>query len=173
MGDAGLFNNERVELIDGKIFKMPPQKDLHAAAILLAAKAFSQIVPTDVLIRPQLPLHLGKFSEPEPDLSIVIGSVRDYVGTGHPQTALLVLEASETTLLFDRGPKASLYASAGIQDYWIVNLVDHWVEVYRSPVPDSSEPFGFRYGEKTTFATGQTIKPLAIAVEIAVADLLP
>jgi len=173
MGDMGFFNDERVELIDGEIIKMPPQKDLHAISIALTLKIFFRAIPDGYWVRCQLPLHLSERSEPEPDLSIVSGNPRDYVGKGHPQTALLVIEISETTLRFDRGSKASFYASAAIQDYWIVNLIDRCVEVYRSPVADSSAQFGFRYAEKLTFSTGQTIKPLAMAMEVPVADLLP
>jgi Uma2 family endonuclease len=173
MGEMGIFNDERVELIDGEIIKMPPQKDLHAISVSLTDKFFSRSMPEGYWVRSQLPLHLGERSEPEPDISIVAGNPRDYVGKGHPQAALLVIEVSETTLRFDRGPKASFYASAAIQDYWIVNLIDRCVEVYRSPVADSSAQFGFRYAEKLTFSSGQTIKPLAFALDVAVADLLP
>jgi hypothetical protein len=63
----------------------------------------------------------------------------------HPVRAALIVEVAESSLLFDRAQKGSLYARAGIADYWIVNLVDHVVEVYRDPGPDLTAPFGWRY----------------------------
>jgi len=111
-------------------------------------------------------------SDAEPDISVVPGTPRDY--TEHPTGALLVVEVSETTLAYDRGRKGSLYAAAGIQDYWIVNLVDRQLEVYRDPVPDPNESSGFRYNTRTVFLSGQSASPLAApAASIAVADLLP
>jgi Uma2 family endonuclease len=85
----------------------------------------------------------------------------------------LALEVSETTLQYDRGDKAALYASAGIQDYWIVNLADRRVEVYRNPVPDGSAKFGFRYADCSVYSAQDRVKPLVAAGEIAVVDLLP
>jgi Uma2 family endonuclease len=116
---------------------------------------------------------LSEVSEPEPDLSVVVGDERTYLGTGHPTTALLVVEISLTSLEFDHRTKGSLYASAGIKDYWIVNLQGRCVEVYRSPVIDKTARFGHRYEEKSTFTGGQRIQPLALSADIAVADLLP
>jgi len=173
MGDLGFFQDQRVELIDGEIIQMAPQRDTHAAAVSLAFRAVSKIMPDAFWVRCQLPLRLREMSEPEPDLSVVEGCERDYVGRGHPTTALLALEVSETTLQYDRGDKAALYASAGIQDYCIVNLADRRVEVYRNPVPDGSAKFGFRYADCSVYSAQDRVKPLVAAGEIAVVDLLP
>jgi Uma2 family endonuclease len=173
MGDLGFFTDGRVELIDGEIIDMAPQRDTHAAAVSLIFKAVSKIMPESLWVRCQLPLHLGEASEPEPDLSVVAGSERDFVGTGHPRTALLIAEISDTSLQFDRGNKASLYASAGIKDFWIVNLTDRCVEVYRTPVHDGSAKFGFRYADRSVYSAQDRVKPLVAAGEIAVADILP
>ena len=78
-------------------------------------------------------------------MAVVPGGPRDYTRTGHPTTALLIVEISETTLAYDRGRKASLYARAKIADYWIVNLVHSRLEVRRNPVPDQGERYGWRY----------------------------
>ncbi len=158
MADWGFFNSKRVELIDGEVFDMPQLKDAHAAAILLAQQALQKALP-NLLVRPQMPLVLGLDSDPEPDISVVTGSIRDYIGTGHPRTALLILEVSDTTLRFDRERKASLYACASIQDYWIVNLINKCVEVMRQPTTDPSPPLGYRYKSITTLQPPQLSPP--------------
>ena len=102
------------------------------------------------------------------------GSTRSYAGRGNPTTALLIVEVSETTLAFDRRHKASLYAAAGIADYWIVNLVQRQLEVYRSPVSDAAQLFGFGYSSRTILDAGDAVAPLAAPkANVAVADLLP
>jgi|SRR2546427_5590677 len=68
----------------------------------------------------------------------------------------------------------SLYARAGIQDYWIVNLVDRVLEVYRDPGPEPSAAYGWRYRSLTSMSAPAVVSPLAFAsARIAVADLLP
>jgi Uma2 family endonuclease len=173
MGEMGFFTDERVELIDGEIIEMPPQRDVHAIAVSLADKTFSKVVPEGYWVRSQLPLHLGDASEPKPDLSIVTGNPRDYLGKGHPKSALLVLEVSDSTLQFDRGVKASLYARSGIAEYWIVNLIDQSVEIYRGPIADSSAKFGFGYGERSAHTGGERVRPLLVPCEIGISDILP
>ncbi len=84
------------------------------------------------------------------------------------------MEVSETTLSYDRNTRGSLCAAAGISDYWIVNLVDRQVEVFRDPVPDPSRPFGYRYASETDHLPGDVVSPVALpGATIAVVDLLP
>jgi Uma2 family endonuclease len=174
MGEAGLFQDQRVELIDGEIIVMAPQKDIHAIAVGLARSAAALAFPSGVWIREQLPLQIGNSSEPEPDVSVIKGSPRDFKGIGHPQTALLVVEVSLTTLLFDRARKANLYASAGIGDYWIINLVNGTLEIRRNPVADPASPLGHRFDTTTILTASDRVSPLAApSANIAVADLLP
>jgi len=173
MADLGFFQAKRVELIYGEIVEMAAMKDMHAAGILLAIDAFKAALP-GLLVRSQLPLNLAEHSAPEPDISVVTGTIRDYVGTGHPKTAELIVEISDTTLNYDRSIKAALFAEAGIRDYWIVNLNSNCVEGMREPMQDISSPLGWRYGSVTVFKAGDKLSPLAKAgVGIAVADLLP
>jgi len=87
---------------------------------------------------------------------------------------VLIVEVSLSRLGFDREHKGSLYARSGITDYWIVNLPDRRVEIYREPVPDTAASFGWRYGRSVTLGADERISPLAApGAEIAVADLLP
>jgi Uma2 family endonuclease len=131
MAEAGLFVDQRVELIEGEILTMSQMKPAHAAALQLVAKELERAFGEGYCVRVQLPLQLGECSEPEPDLAVVPGSPRDY--QSHPRTALLVVEISDTTLEFDRGRKRVIYASAGIPDYWIINLSERCVEAHRVP----------------------------------------
>jgi Uma2 family endonuclease len=172
MADAGLFCDRRVELIDGEIMDMSPQRDRHTAATLLVQQALQRALP-NFLVRTQMPLSLGK-SEPEPDISVVAGQPRDYVGTGHPKSALLIVEVSDSTLPYDRSVKVRMYAQSGIKDYWILNLVDKCLEVMREPAEDAGAALGWRYASVVTVRVGENVSPLAKGEsKIAVADLLP
>ena len=174
MAEAGLFQNQRVELIEGVIIDMSPHNDPHAVAILLVQQAMLKALP-HLLMRPQLPLTLGEKSEPQPDFAFTDGNPRDFLGTGkHPSSALLVIEVSDSTLNFDRKKKASLYARAGIRDYWIVNIPDKCIEVRRDPIADANSPSGYRYASLTTLRSAEHISPLAHpTAQIPIADLLP
>ena len=172
MADMGFFQGQRVELIGGEIVEMSAQKDEHAFTITLVHHALAAVLGQQAVIRIQSPLRMPNDSEPEPDVAYVPGVLRQ-VRT-HPTTALLIVEVSDTTLGYDRGDKASLYASAGIADYWIVNLVDRQVEILRSPAPDPAAKFGWSYSKTTTHFSGDSVIPLAApAASVPVADLLP
>jgi Uma2 family endonuclease len=174
MAEAGLFEGQRVQLIAGKILAMTPQKREHATAILLLQQALIEHFGSGVTVRPQLPLKVADGSEPEPDLAVVAGSPRDY--DDHPSTALLIVEVSDTTLAFDRSTKASLYASANVGEYWVLNLGDRRLEAFRQPVADEAAEFGHRYHDLHILGPDETVTPVAAgsgAAPIKVADLLP
>jgi Uma2 family endonuclease len=104
---------------------------------------------------------------------VVAGGPRDYLAS-HPTRPVLVVEVSLSSLALDRGEKASLYARAGLEDYWIVNLVDRVLEVYRSPGADVEAPYGWRYASALTLGHRDRVRPLSAPhAEIPVADLLP
>ena len=87
---------------------------------------------------------------------------------------MLVVEVSETSLALDREHKGSLYARAGLADYWIVNLPERALEVYRDPELDPAAPFGWRYRPVTVLERGASVSPLALpGRRIPIADLLP
>jgi Uma2 family endonuclease len=174
MADAGIFApGERVELIEGEIIAMTPQKSPHATAIWLAQEALRLAFGAGFHVRSQLPLTLGPDSEPEPDAAVVRGTAREYVD-GHPTTAILVVEVADTTLEFDRGRKAAMYARAGIPEYWIVNLPDRVLEVHRDlgPLPDRPAEHGYRSTRRT--GSSDAVAPLSSpTAHVRVADLLP
>ncbi len=174
LGELGVLGpDERVELIQGEIVEMPPQLSRHASGVRLAEDALRAAFGAGFDVRAQLPLALGQFSEPEPDVAVVRGTILDFV-TGHPTTAVLVVEVSETTLAFDREVKASLYAAAGIPEYWIANLVHRQLEIQRDPGPVPETRFGFGYRSHMIALPGEIVTTLAPAsARLAVDDLLP
>jgi Uma2 family endonuclease len=124
-------------------------------------------------VRAQLPLALGEYSEPEPDVAVVAGGPRDYA-EAHPTSALLVVEVSETTLGLDHDTKGSLYAAAGIPEYWIVDLVHRRLEIYRDPCPIPEARYGFGYRTRTIALPGDVVAtPAPSGSRVAVDDLLP
>jgi Uma2 family endonuclease len=172
LAEAGILApDERVELLEGEIVTMTPQHGPHAAAIGLAEAALRRAFGSAHWIRIQLPLIVDPDSEPEPDLAVVSGSPRQYVSE-HPRTALLVVEIADSTLERDRMYKSPIYARAGIPEYWIVNLTERCLEVYRDPVAPPGRPPSYRSSQKLSLSA--TIAPLAAAsASVAVADLLP
>ena len=173
MAELGFFAGQRAELLEGEIMVFSPQKPAHFVATDQVADLLRRHFAKGFHIRMQGPLELGPHSEPEPDVAVVKGSRAAY-RTRHPRTAVLVVEVSDTTLRNDRNRKASLYARAKIADYWIVNLVDRRLEVYRQPQPDPTQAYGHGYGATTILGAKQSISPSGLPkVSLAVADLLP
>jgi Uma2 family endonuclease len=173
MAELGLFHGQRVELIEGRIVEMPALTPPHSTATKKTERSLEAAFGPGFHARIQGPLSLGTSSDPEPDVAIVPGEARDYLA-GHPTSALLVVEVSESTLRYDQEDKGSLYAAAGLQDYWIVNLVDRQLEVYRNPIPAPAEPHGHVYDDVVFLGPSDVVTPLAAPhARIAVADLLP
>lgn len=171
MVSQGVFDDRRdcrMELIQGEIRETTPPNPPHEDVVdLLSRWSFENVPNDEVRVRIQNSIGIPELdSVPMPD---VVWVREQSYRTGRPQPTdvLLLIEVSETTLRFDRGGKAELYASAGIADYWVVNLSDECIEVFRNP-------HNGEYREKQTFEMGQVISPLAYpAVSIKVADLFP
>ena len=173
IAEAGVLRpGEHVELIGGRIVTMSPQNNPHANGLLLVYEELRRIFSSGYVVRMQLPLNLSLVSQPEPDLAVVRGTIRDY--TSLPTTAVLVVEVSESTLAFDRGAKASLYANAGIPEYWVLNLVDRRLEVSRDPIAMPGQPYGHGYRTCSHYLTADAVVPLTAGQgSVTVADLLP
>lgn len=171
---AGVFPpGDRVELLDGEILAITPQGSAHATAVRLTEEALRVAFGRGYDVRVQMPPALEPTSEPEPDVTVVPGSPRDYRGA-HPASGLLVVEIADTTLDYDREQKGSLYARAGVTDYWIVNLSDRRLEVYRDPAPLSQARYGCGFRTVRHHSSGERVAPLAAPqASVAVADLLP
>ena len=172
--EAELFRPEdRIELLGGAMVVKEPQYSPHATAIQLVQRVLTGALGPGWSVRAQLPVALDDDSEPEPDICVVPGDPRDY-RDAHPERPALIVEVALSRLRFDREHKGSLYARARIGDYWIVNISDRHLEVYRDPAPDTAAPFAWRYGRVTTLRPDERVAPLVVpAALITVADLLP
>ena len=174
LGELGILpEDEPVELLDGQLIVAEPKGRPHIVVVRLTAQALTRAFGDGWLVYAQDPIALDDDSEPEPDVIVVPGGELDYL-EDHPARPALVVEVAETSLSYDRGRKGSAYARAGLADYWIVNLVDWRIEVYRRPGTDSSAELGWRYVDVVHVAPGATIIPLARPdIAIAVANILP
>jgi Uma2 family endonuclease len=172
LGELGFFRGQRVELIEGRLMVHSPQNAPHSSAVYRAMMALMQAFGPSYIVRSQFPLDLGQTTEPEPDVAVVVGPLSRY-DQAHPTTAELIVEVSDTTLSYDRNRKGSLYARAGVRDYWIVNLSKQQVEVYRAPIADAAAHFGHRYSSRTDLMPPATVSPLALpGAAVAVGELL-
>ncbi len=157
--ESGALDKRRLELIRGEIREMSPTGPDHEDAVdQLTDWSTSQEIKQKFRIRVQNSIGLpGLETAPEPDL--VWAAPRRYrrVRGGRPTAAdiFLIIEVSESSLDYDRGEKLELYAQAGIADYWIVNLIDRYIEVYR-------EPEGNGYRSVQTFRGEEDVRPLAM-----------
>ena len=171
--DLGVLHGEPVELIGGQLVVAEPQGSYHATAIGAVDDALRAALPPGWVVRAQMPVALDDESEPEPDVAVVPGERADY-RADHPARPALVVEVAESSLAFDREDKGSLYARGGVHDYWIVNLVERVLEVYRDPGPDPTAPYGWRYRAVERLSPAAVVSPLALpSVRLAVSDLLP
>ena len=160
LGELGVFlPEERVELIEGVIFDVPPHLPPHGRAIMRGNSTLVELCGKTHYVRVQLALQLGPKSMPEPDFALVRREVVDS-SEGHPTGADLVIEVSESSLGHDRRKKAGLYARAGIPEYWIINLRDRLVEVYREPGPMPDGAFGHGYHLQRAVAWDARLSPL-------------
>jgi len=159
--ELGLFDDERLELIRGVLVKMSPQRAPHASTVQKLTELLMARLQGRFSLRIQLPFALSDDTEPEPDVAVVpLGAYK----AEHPDTALLVIEVSDTTLKKDQA-KAVDYASAGIGEYWIVNLSEQAVDVYSSPEGD-------HYAKVRTIRSGE-LRPSALpGVVLTVAEIL-
>lgn len=172
LDDGQFFRDQRVQLIAGEILQQSPMNPPHVMSLRLASKLLDRVFAEGHDVRVQVPLDLGLMTQPEPDLAVVVGSPRDY--PDHPTTAVLVVEVSDTTYDAGVSVKASLYAAAGIQEYWVIDLARHRVLTMRNPEPRAGEPHGHWYATVLAFDEDKSVSPLAAPdARIRVADLLP
>jgi len=168
MAEAGLFQHERVELLDGEIITMSPQNTPHASTVYRLAHRLEQLIGNTTCIRCQLPIVLNDWSEPEPDIAVCAPDPDDY-GQAHPQPGqiLLLIEVADVSLPYDRGQKTAAYATSGIPELWIVNLPDRRIEVLTDP-----DPITRSYRQQQYVFAGDSL-PLPGGSVMAVADILP
>jgi Uma2 family endonuclease len=159
--------NDRVELIEGEILEKMPVGSQPVAAVnrlnQVWSQRFSQLASASI----QNPVVLED-SEPEPDV-VLLSPRDDFYASAKPTAddVLLLVEVADSSLEFDRNVKGRLYARAAIADYWIVNLAEECVEVYRQPRADGS------YAEVKSYGRGEAIEPLAFdGLTMAIDEIL-
>ena len=164
----GLLEEARFELIHGEIISKPTPHERHVFTCQQVQRALEAIFGTEY-VRRAAPIAIADHEEPEPDAAVMTRTGRDYLrlGTPPPDDVRLAVEVSDSTLRFDRTVKRGQYASAGIPEYWIVDINARALHVLR-------QPFEGDYTEEQTFTAPDSLSPLA-APEVAgaVADLLP
>ena len=169
MGEMSVFvPDARTELIAGEIFTMAAIGYRHAAHVMLLGKLLEHRFGDVAFVDTQNPLHLSKRSEPQPDVMVLRQRADRYLtGLPVPVDVLLLVEVSDTTLLFDRKQKLPLYARSAIPEVWIVNLVNDTLEI-------CTEPAGGAYRTRRVAQRGESVGLIALpGVTLAVDDILP
>lgn len=135
MVDVGILDpDERIELIHGELIEMTPSGPLHSSVISRMHRLLQRRLGDNAIIFAQSPISIPPYSEPEPDLAIVLWQ-SDFYATKHPEpdTIFWLVEVSDTSLAKDEVVKAPLYAAAGIPVLWLVNIPSHQLEVFSGP----------------------------------------
>jgi Uma2 family endonuclease len=159
----GTFQGERIELIAGALRRMTPIGPPHTSTVDVLTQLLVLALAGRAWVRVQGSFAADDLSEPEPDFCIL--PLGDY-HSAHPSEAHLIIEVSDSSLRYDCGEKAALYASCGVPEYWVVNLVERVVEVHRDPSPSG-------YRSVTRAPKGGKLRLLAFPdVELAVDDFV-
>lgn len=162
LAETGFFQGERVELIRGMVIQMSPIGPKHSDPVDVLTEIFVMKLTGRARVRIQHPFLVGDDSEPEPDVALVPpGRYRD----AHPKEAFLIVEVADSSLEHARVTKSELYSSAGVPEYWVVNVQDQCIEVY-----DTLQ--GGKYRRVRRVGHGETVRPAAFPeVDIPVAEL--
>ena len=177
MAECGIFGpEERVELIDGMILPLSPQNLPHSTAIRLINMLLTRLFASTHIVSCQAPLAAAEDCEPEPDFALITPEhFRECLAQkSQPTRPDLVIEVSDTSLAYDRKEKASLYARAGIPEYWVVDLIHRRLEIRRQPALAADATFGYAYSSLLQLSEQDSASPwFAPQQLVAVADLLP
>jgi Uma2 family endonuclease len=169
LGEMGFFHpEERVELIEGNIIKMSAKGTAHTSALGRTDRLFQNLFNNLAWVRVQDPIALDGSSEPESDIALVIIDLLDYA-THHPTTSevYLIIEVADSSLAYDREVKALLYARSGIADYWVLNVIERQLHIFREPTEDG-------YQSEIILGKNESISPLQFpAVNIEIQAILP
>ena len=156
MVEVGILGKEdRVELIEGEILEMSPIGNRHAACVDRAAVLLLPPLVGESIVRVRGPIRLGAYSKPQPDL-ILLRYDRGFFAARGPVTrdAHLVIEVSDSSIQYDRGPKLRVYARKGVQEVWIEDLTTDTLLVFR-------DPEGNTYRAQLALKPGESVSPLA------------
>jgi Uma2 family endonuclease len=169
---TGLFHNVKTMLIRGELFTMTMPKPPHDTSLSLMYEALRGLCPANHYVRNQQGFDIGSDNDPGPDLAIVPGSIRDYANST-PTVAALIVEIADSSLKFDTTTKAELYATAKVPEYWVLDIENRQLIVFRDPRDLAAGLDASAYGSQAVFAAAARVSPLcAPQASVAVADLL-
>jgi Uma2 family endonuclease len=170
---TGLFYDKKTMLLRGVLYVMVMPNPPHDTALNLAGEFLRAAFPTAHHVRNQQGFDVGTDTDPGPDLAVVTGSIRDYASST-PTQAVMIVEVSDTSLTVDLTEKAELYATAGVPEYWVIDVNGRQLHVFRGPVPLPAGLGATAYRTHLTLGPADTVSPLASPqATVAVADLLP
>jgi Uma2 family endonuclease len=170
---TGVFKGRRPFLLDGVIWEQGPMSPPHANALYLVGEAVRAIFGIGWVVRIQMPLKVDEDNDPFPDLAVIAGGPRDFF-TAHPVTATLVVEVADTSLREDLAEKAERYATAGVADYWVLDIINRRLHVLRDPQPLPKGLGATAYRTQQVLGPTDRVSPLAApTASIPVRDLLP
>ncbi|MBA4067027.1 MAG: Uma2 family endonuclease [Isosphaera sp.] len=173
LGKTGLFSDKKTMLLDGVLYVMTLPNPPHDLSLGLADDWLRAVFATGHHVRNQMGFDIGNATDPGPDLAVVAGARRDYVGRT-PTTAVLLVEVADSSLLTDTTKKAEWYATAGVPEYWVIDVVNRQLHVFRGPVPLPAGLGATAYRTHLTLSPADTVVPLAAPhATVTVADLLP
>ena len=169
----GFFNDKRTILLDGEIIQMVMPKPPHDVALGLTNDWLRRAIPAGHHLRNQMSFDIGDDNDLGPDLAVVKGTIRDYA-TAAPREAPLIVEVADTSLIFDTTTKAEKYATAKVPDYWVLDLENRQLIVFREPVELPAALGANAYRQRNTYGPDAEVSPLAAPDRsVKVADLLP
>lgn len=168
MADAGILPaDRRFELVRGEIIEMTIPKSPHSSSVNRLTYLFVTRFGSAAVVSPQNPLPIDLHSEPVPDL-VLLEPKADFYRASHPTPAdvLLVIEVSDTTLTYDTRVKASMYAEAGVPEYWIL-------DVNRERLVVHADPVGREYRSRRLLGRDDSVQLVKVpAAEFSVTDIL-
>jgi Uma2 family endonuclease len=173
LSETGLFSDMKTMLLNGEIFTMTMPAPPHDVSLGLIDDWLRTVFGTGYHIRNQMGFDVGTQSDPGPDVAVVVGSRRDYLASP-PTTAVLVVEVADTSMFVDTTTKAEMYATAGVTDYWVLDLNGRQLLVYRDPVSLPAGLGATAYRTQLTLSPTDRVSPLAApTASILVSELLP
>ena len=160
MAEIGIIReDERVELIEGRILKMSPIGSKHTAYVKFLNRKLRDVEKV-AIIGIQDPIILNDKTEPQPDISVVKFKVNAYIDSlPRPEDIFFIVEVAETSLEEDRKIKLPIYAASAIPEVWIFNLIDDIVEVYTEPINLANGVSG--YQNRKDYKVGEILIPKA------------
>ncbi len=160
-----LGEDDHIELIRGELIQMAARGTAHETCIRRLLRHLPPLIQNRATLQCQSPITLSFDGEPEPDFSIVQNRDDDYAAAHPtPEETLLVMEVADSSLEYDRTVKLSLYAEARIQDYWLFNVLDRYLEAYSEPAEVVPGQFSYLNRQIVTAQAAIALPPLPEAM---------